>query len=127
MEHLHPDDALEQLDNIYASLAPSGVYLCRTPNRLNGPHDISKYFDPVATGFHLREYTVSELRQLFMQAGFSRTRLVIAAKGRIYPSSIRLTILAEKVLERLGYPAVQPERLKRVLKPLLRIWIIGIK
>ena len=38
MEHIHPDDAVEQLRSIYRILAPSGVYICVTPNRLSGPH-----------------------------------------------------------------------------------------
>jgi len=41
MEHLHPDDAREQLGNIYRALKPGGVYICITPNRISGPHDIS--------------------------------------------------------------------------------------
>ena len=41
MEHLHPDDAVEQLANVYDALKPGGVYLCITPNRVSGPHDIS--------------------------------------------------------------------------------------
>ena len=61
MEHLHPDDALEQLQNIYSALVPGGIYLCITPNRLSGPQDVSRDFDMVATGFHLKEYTISEL------------------------------------------------------------------
>jgi hypothetical protein len=72
MEHLHPEDALEQLQNIYKSLAPSGIYICITPNRLSEPHDISKYFDEEATGFHLKEYTVTELYELFRTVGFSK-------------------------------------------------------
>ena len=50
MEHLHPEDALAQLRNVYQALVPGGVYICITPNRLTGPHDISRYFEPVATG-----------------------------------------------------------------------------
>ena len=61
MEHLHPDDALVQLRNIVRALAPGGLYV-RHPNRLTGPHDISMYFDRVATGFHLKEYTATESR-----------------------------------------------------------------
>jgi SAM-dependent methyltransferase len=41
MEHIHPDDAREQLANIQHALASGGSYICITPNRLNGPHDIS--------------------------------------------------------------------------------------
>ncbi|MGF1491700.1 MAG: class I SAM-dependent methyltransferase [Microcoleaceae cyanobacterium] len=76
MEHLHPDDALEQLRNLYRALAPGGIYICITPNRLSGPHDISRYFDEVATGFHLKEYTVTELSDLFRAVGFSKVTWV---------------------------------------------------
>jgi SAM-dependent methyltransferase len=81
MEHLHPDDAALQLRNIYDALAPGGVYACVTPNRLGGPHDISRNFDRVATGFHLKEYTIGELRALFRRAGFGRVRAFVGSKG----------------------------------------------
>jgi hypothetical protein len=70
MEHLHPEDALEQLQNIYDVIAPGGKYICITPNRLSGPHDISRHFDEISSGFHLKEYTLSELYDIFIQAGF---------------------------------------------------------
>ncbi len=50
MEHLHPDDARAQLENVYAALAPGGRYLCITPNALCGPHDISAGFDDLRDG-----------------------------------------------------------------------------
>jgi len=81
MEHLHPDDALEQLQNIHQALAPGGVYVCITPNRLSGPHDISMHFDSVATGFHVKEYTISELSALFRKVGFSKVQPYVGAKG----------------------------------------------
>jgi SAM-dependent methyltransferase len=71
LEHLHPEDALELLRDIHAALAPGGVYLCITPNRLAGPHDISGYFDSVPRGLHLREYTNYEVLRMFKRAGFS--------------------------------------------------------
>jgi SAM-dependent methyltransferase len=74
MEHLHPDDAIEQLQNVYKAIAPSGQYICVTPNRLSGPHDASRFFDDVATGWHLKEYSVSELYDLFRQVGFTKIR-----------------------------------------------------
>jgi len=72
MEHLHPEDAIEQLQNIYNALAPGGVYICHTPNRLSGPHDISGCYDEIATGFHLQEYLVTDLYALFKKVGFSQ-------------------------------------------------------
>lgn len=81
MEHLHPDDARAQLESIYAALAPGGVYVCLTPNRLSGPHDVSKYFDDVATGFHLKEYTVGDLETLFRDAGFATVRALVGGRG----------------------------------------------
>ena len=87
MEHLHPDDAFEQLENIYRALTPGGVYICVTPNRLSGPHDISSLYDEVATGFHLKEYSISELHSLFRRVGFSRIRVHFGIKEKyIEPS-----------------------------------------
>lgn len=87
MEHLHPEDALEQLKNIYDAIVPGGVYICITQNRLNGPHDISRYFDRVASGFHLKEYTIIELEQLFKKTGFSKVKLFVPIKliGPCFP------------------------------------------
>ncbi|MBU2541269.1 MAG: class I SAM-dependent methyltransferase [Candidatus Omnitrophica bacterium] len=81
MEHLHPEDAFEQLREIYRTLSRGGKYICITPSRLSGPHDISKYFDNSATGFHLKEYSVKELSQLFKEAGFSKVTIYIGGKG----------------------------------------------
>ena len=41
MEHLHPDDARAQLRELFRVLKPGGKYLCRTPSRVTGPHDVS--------------------------------------------------------------------------------------
>ncbi len=82
MEHLHPEDAMDQLRAIHAALRPGGLYLCVTPNRISGPHDISRAFDRVATGFHLHEYTVKELGSLMRHAGFSSVQVYLRTKGR---------------------------------------------
>jgi len=124
MEHLHPDDALEQLANIHNILMSQGIYICVTPNRLSGPHDISKYFDLVATGFHLKEYTNTELSNLFKQVGFSKVRTYVGAIGIYIRFPLFLLKLLEDLLDRL------PRRLSRVmayLSLLLNIRLVGIK
>ena len=77
MEHLHPDDAREQLREIYKALAPGGTYLCFTPNSISGPHDVSRGFDAVATGLHLHEYTVTELNGMLREIGFRDTEVLL--------------------------------------------------
>lgn len=127
MEHLHPDDAFGQLKNVFTALVPGGAYLCITPNRLSGPHDISKYFDTVATCFHLKEYTVTELSRQFKDAGFSRVAIYIGARGKFIKFPVFPSIICEKFLELL------PHRLKQLLvhTKLVRLLtdpkIIGIK
>ena len=102
IEHLHPDDAREQLHAIYRVLKPGGKYLCITPNRLSGPYDISGYFDPVATCLHLHEYTVFELADLFASAGFCRLRIILGASRRLRFSLTPLpVVMVEKILLRL--------------------------
>jgi SAM-dependent methyltransferase len=77
IEHLHPDDVGLHLSAVYRVLREKGVYAFDTPNRLNGPHDVSKYFDEVATGFHLKEWTYRELACELKQAGFRQAQTMI--------------------------------------------------
>jgi len=122
MEHLHPDDALDQLQSIYRCLKPGGVYVCATPNRLGGPYDISKYFDRVASGFHLREYSARELARLFRSAGFSEIKCGFIAKGRSLVLHSALVLPYECVLAVLPYSvrhAIGQSRYLRLLLPTL--------
>jgi SAM-dependent methyltransferase len=108
MEHLHSDDAIEQLQNIYRALAPKGMYICITPNCYSGPHDVSRYFDQKATGFHLKEYKVTELLKLFKEAGFSKVSWIKSKSNfyleipLIWPFNYSINIL-EKFLDSLPY------------------------
>ena len=107
MEHLHPEDAEDQLRAIFRSLAPGGMYFCITPNRFYGPCDVSQYFDEVATGLHLREYGARELRALLLDAGFSRVRFYAGGRGRMAPVPYAAVAAFESLLESL------PSRLRR--------------
>ena len=122
IEHLHPEDAGDQLTNIFDSLARGGVYVCITPNRVSGPHDISKYFDDVAPGFHLKEYTFRELRRLFEDIGFSRVTACVGGRGRYFGTHPFPVELTERILAR--FPA---SARRRVADHLLVSGILGIR
>lgn len=98
MEHLHPNDAMQQLRNLHRALRPGGVYICRTPSRLSGPHDVSAYFDEVATGFHLREYAYRDLSALFREAGFRRLEAFVVLRGRFVPHPLFPVLALEALL-----------------------------
>ena len=127
IEHLHPDDGQEHMLNVYKALKPGGIYLVITPNKINGPHDISKYFDASATGFHLKEYTVSELRSLFKYAGFRSTKKILNFKGRIVVSAVWPFVTLEKMLMKLHYKTRKRIASVRTLHFLLYPKILGQK
>jgi SAM-dependent methyltransferase len=112
IEHLHPDDAAEQVTNVFTALRRGGRYICLTPNRLLGPADISQYFeDDVANGFHLREYSERELRDLFLAAGFETVKTLVHVGGRRHAAPLAPIAAAEATFASL--PRSARLRLKR--------------
>ena len=127
MEHLHPEDAIEQLHNIYRVLVSKGRYCCITPNRLTGPHDVSKYFDDTATCFHLKEYTMTELTDIFRKAGFRKIRAVCGGRGFYFPIPVRLLCHIEKWIGSYDGKAVKALAHSFPMKVLLDIKLIAQK
>jgi len=82
IEHLHPDDALEQLKSIFNCLKKGGRHMIITPNRLLGPGDISGHFGDEPIGFHLKEYTDLELRSILKSVGFKKFKFQTIIKGK---------------------------------------------
>ncbi|MHB8356235.1 MAG: class I SAM-dependent methyltransferase [Vulcanimicrobiaceae bacterium] len=122
MEHLHPDDALDQLREILRILRPGGVYLCITPNRLSGPHDISRYFSDTAQGLHLREYSAGELCELFQRTGFTDLTALVGRGNRTLRIRAGWYVAAERAL------AVLPQGVRRrVTRNPLVTAALGIK
>jgi SAM-dependent methyltransferase len=116
MEHLHPDDARTQLVNLSRALKVGGLYVCVTPNRLTGPHDISLGFDTVATGFHLREYTNAELIDLFRECGLGPVKIYNSIRGHTFRVPTRPLLAFERWLVRQP-----PDRQRALLRqPLVR-------
>ncbi len=127
MEHLHPEDALEQLRNVYEALEPGGCYFCVTPNRTTGPYDISRHYDDVATCLHLKEYTIGELAGIFRDVGFSEVHLYVGAQSSprklpTWPFALIESLLAP-------FPRSLKIRLARLLRPrvLFSFRLLGIK
>lgn len=118
MEHLHPDDAFEQLRNIYKILTPGGVYVCITPNRISGPHDISKYFDDMASGLHLKEYTTTEMATLFKTIGFKRIQRIFVANNLV----LALPLFPVRLTE--GMLSILPHSLRAGLSDWLLVKIL---
>jgi SAM-dependent methyltransferase len=127
IEHLHPDDAINQLKNTFKALSSGGKYLCITPNRINGPHDISRDFDTIATGFHLKEYTVKELSSLFKLVGFRKVSCYIGARNWYLKVPPFVPILVEKIME--SFPIKFRKKISNtvLIRALLNINLIGVK
>jgi SAM-dependent methyltransferase len=117
MEHLHPDDALAQLTNIARAIRPGGVYVCITPNRVSGPHDVSRGFDDIATGLHLREYSGREIQAMFRNAGFKKLDFYAGCAGHYVRMPTSIALSAEAAFERLP-------RFVRRRVPLLACYVI---
>ena len=111
MEHLHPEDAERQIGEIHRALSNNAKYICITPNRLSGPHDISRYFDATATGLHLREYTNGDLIKLFRRCGFRQMAIIVSWHAFVVPWLLPVWPFAvlEKVLK------LFPPRLRRLM------------
>ena len=122
VEHLHPDDVLEQTRSVCRVLVPGGIYVCATPNRITGPHDVSGQFDDVATCLHLKEYTTGELHRVFREAGFSRTVAYAGLRGHYGPFPWVAVSACEALLGTL------PHRIGRAIARRLPLRIIeGIR
>jgi SAM-dependent methyltransferase len=127
MEHLHPDDALRQVREVYRTLKKGGVYVCVTPNRLGGPYDISRYFDKVASGLHLKEYTVTDSSDLFRLVGFARVQPYIGARGVYLGPPLSAMRIFESMLEKLPHSFRQKVCDTLPMRPIMMIRLVGTK
>ncbi len=77
-EHLPPDESLDYLRKIHTLLSPGGVLVTITPNWHVRPSDITGEHKPprsTAEGFHLKEYTLREMRDALLAAGFQQVTM----------------------------------------------------
>lgn len=97
IEHLHPEDTEHHFRIVHRTLKSGGVYTFRTPHRLTGPHDVSRYFSEQAEGFHLKEWTYRELAELLTGLGFRRVEAYWFGRDRL----VRLPLAAFRTTEAL--------------------------
>jgi len=109
LEHLHPDDARHHLDLVHRMLRAGGVYVLRTPERLTGPHDISRFFSDTPQGFHLHEWTYATLAAAARAAGFRHLHGYWNARGKRIAVPFGVFMAAERGI------ATLPRRLRRGL------------
>ena len=102
IEHFHPEETQLHFEIAYRILKKSGKYIFRTPHRYSGPHDISKYFSDEPEGFHLKEWTYSELKPVLRNAGFSLISARMMRKRVLLWLPFTYFEICEKVLGR--YP-----------------------
>jgi SAM-dependent methyltransferase len=101
IEHLHPDDVGVHLETVLGKLTPGGVYVVVTPNRLYGPHDISRHFSAEPVGLHLREYSHGDLVEELRAAGFDRVGVIGGIGELPKPAAGARVRAAEGLLEAL--------------------------
>ena len=118
IEHLHPDDTADHLKLVQRLLKPGGLYLIRTPHRLTGPHDVSRFFSDKAQCFHLKEWSYGELTAELRKLGYGSIRTYWFGKGVM----LRLPRAAFSVIEALG--RLLPLRSRRRLLPFLMPGIV---
>jgi SAM-dependent methyltransferase len=82
LEHVHPDDALPELREMLRVLKPRGYIAILTPNKVNGPHDVSADFSREPEGLHLKEYSSLGMKKLLREAGCVSVRAYIGFNGR---------------------------------------------
>jgi SAM-dependent methyltransferase len=127
LEHLHTEDAMEHLREVFRVLEPGGRYLCVTPNALTGPWDISRMFSAAPTGLHLREYCNCELTELLGRAGFADVQAVVPGRAMARRVPAWLFTTPERALRGL------PPRARRALlggpwrKPLNSVRLLAAK
>lgn len=103
IEHLHPEDSEHHFRIVQRVLKPGGVYTFRTPHRLTGPHDVSRYFCRRAEGFHLKEWTYGELSALLSQIGFRRLEAYWFGRGQLVRIPLAAFRTAESLLQHVPF------------------------
>lgn len=110
-EHIPVDEISDYLTKLYQLLKPGGKLITITPNWHMRPSDVTSTFLPSrsdAVGFHLKEYTLREVRQLLLESGFEtvHTPQYIGSKRYFFSNTFDVTFFKaslEPMLEFLPF------------------------
>jgi hypothetical protein len=113
IEHI-PEDEIDILLILLASkMAIGGIIITITPNRLNGPSDITSHFEPrgtIAKGFHFHEYTFAEMVTLFEKYNFKSKYILLGylKRGCYILTSLKIILkiklVGEKIAAKFPWP-----------------------
>lgn len=117
IEHLVPDETSDILAKCYEMLAPDGYLVVLTPHSFSGPHDISRYFVPFgskAQGFHLKEFSFTEMNESLTVAGFDDVWAFpfhpqLLPKYRLMPKPSKWAARKSMILERIAQTGPFPK------------------
>jgi ubiquinone/menaquinone biosynthesis C-methylase UbiE len=127
IEHMHVDDVGDHLQHVQRALVPGGRYVCITPHAMSGPHDISKHFDTIARGFHMKEYTNRELMDLFVRCGFARVQPLVGTLGRFTIAPAMSVRAIEALLSAFPHRVRRPLVAAAPLRQMLGIALVATK
>lgn len=121
VKRLPPDDVVLHFETIHRVLKVYGVYVFGTPHCFSGPHDISKGFDPVTTGSHLREWTNRELVKVIRDVGFRKVFFPRCPRGLFLRIPVSCVLILEGILQGL-----QADKRRRLASTRLVSVVLGI-
>ena len=107
IEHIHPEDTKHHFELAYSILKKGGRYIFRTPPFHSGPHDVSAYFSDVPEGFHLKEWTHIEIKELLKELNYTKLSSYWNARGHKVSMPYFYFESVEKILNMLPKDRIQ--------------------
>jgi len=128
IEHLHPGDIEGHFKLVKRILRDKGLYIFRSPHAFFGPQDISKYFSDEPEGFHLKEWTYSEIEKILKRLNFSSWQGLWRVNRKMIKKYVKFPfcyfITAEAMLKRFSK---KPQRIiSRGFLP-VKMFMIAVK
>ena len=128
IEHLHPEDVEYHFQLVKRILHDEGLYIFRTPHAYFGPHDISKFFSDEPEGFHLKEWTHSEIEETLKKVNFTSWNGFWRINSKLNKNYKKIPFGYFKIAEAMlkGLPKKPQRKVSRLFLP-LKVFMIAVK